>query len=54
MLTEWMQNYTWYAAIVVAAIEGLVVCWSVWDVVAIRRRGASYKQLIALELANAR
>jgi hypothetical protein len=42
----------WYAAIGVAVIGAVVVFWSVWDVVVARRRGASYKKLIALKLGN--
>lgn len=34
-----MKDYTWYAAIGVAVIEAVAMCWSVWDVVAARRRG---------------
>jgi hypothetical protein len=35
---ELVQDYAWYAAISVAVIEAVVVCWSVWEVVASRRR----------------
>jgi hypothetical protein len=33
-------------------IEAVVVCWTVWDIAAARRMGASYKKLIALKLSS--
>jgi hypothetical protein len=47
-----MLDYTWYVAIGVAVIEAVVVRWFVWDVVVARRRGASYRKLIASKLGS--